>query len=137
MAAVTRLQLPPATNPRVSLVVVVYGRYELAYATLASLADTIDSSVEVIVVDNASPDGAGARLRENVDGATFLLLDTNFGYGTAANLGALHARGVYVGILNSDLLFEDGWLAALVRVLDEDPRSGAAVPQYLSAPATI
>ena len=134
----TTIRLPAAGDPAVSLVMVVYGHADQARSTLASLADTLGSvAAEVVVVDNASPDGAGARLRDELDGATFLLQERNLGFGTAVDLGALHGRGRYVGILNSDLTFEDRWLDELVAALDDDPRAGAAVPMYLSDAGAI
>ena len=116
---------------------VVYGQHARARATLASLADTVPVDAEVVVVDNASPDGAGARLRDEVEGATFVLCDRNLGFGTAVDLGALHGRGTYLGILNSDVDFEDRWLEELVGALDADPTAGAAVPLYLSDAGAI
>lgn len=133
MAAVSPLAIPAAPAPDVSAVMVVYGKFDLARKTLESLVDTLSDnvSVEVIVVDNASPDGAGARLRDDIDGATFVMSPTNLGYGSGANLGALHSRGRYVAILNSDLEFSDDWLGPLVSALDGDPTLAAAVPLYV------
>jgi len=133
----TPIRFAVPSEPRVSLVMVVYGQYERARATLASLAATLPADAEVVVVDNASPDGAGARLRDEVEGATFVLHDRNLGFGTGVDLGALHTRGAYLGILNSDVDFDDGWLDELVAVLDRDPTAGAAVPLYLSETGAI
>ncbi len=127
----TSITFRPQGEPRVSLVMVVYGKHDLAAATLRSLAETADLPIEVVVVDNASPDGAGARLAEEVTGSRVLLWPVNLGYGTAVNLGARHARAPYLGILNSDLLFQDAWLGELVAALEEDPWAAAAVPLYL------
>src|SRR3954468_24485489 len=125
------LPVPVSNEPDVSLVMVVYGQYELSRATLASLADSADVPFEVIVVDNASPDGAGGRLRDEVTGPAYILNETNYGFGTAVNIGALHCRGRHIGILNSDLEFEDRWLSTLCRALDDDDSVGAAVPLYV------
>jgi GT2 family glycosyltransferase len=132
-----RLRVPHHDDPLVTLVMVVYGRYELARATLSTLADTIDVPAEVLVVDNASPDGAGRRLAEETDGARFLLQDTNLGYGVAIDVGAMEARGAYVGILNSDLEFASSWLSPLVDALDGDPTLGAAVPLYVDPAGSV
>jgi GT2 family glycosyltransferase len=120
----------PAT-PRVTAVMVVYGGYDNALATLASLAATADVDVEVVVVDNASPDGAGTRLANDVRGAHFVLHEGNLGYGPGVNLGVLYGSAPYALILNSDLSFEPGWLSALVGALDADRSAGAAVPLYV------
>ena len=110
---------------------VVYGKHDLARATLSSLAATVDVPAEVIVVDNASPDGAGARLETEVGGARFVHSPSNLGYGTAADLGVLHARGRYVVVLNSDLGFAPAWLSALVAVAEADPGVASVAPLYV------
>ncbi|MDQ6839890.1 MAG: glycosyltransferase family 2 protein [Actinomycetota bacterium] len=112
---------------------VVYGNHAVAQQAVRSVAETSDHPFELIVVDNASPDGAGVRLREEMTGVHFLMSDHNLGYGVAANLGVLHGRGRYVGILNSDIQPEPGWLSPLISVLDHDDRAAAAVPMYLEA----
>ena len=132
-----RLRVPRHDDPVVSIVLVVYGGFELARATLATLADTIDVPTEVLVVDNASPDGAGRRLEEEVEGVRFLPQDRNLGYGLAIDVGAMHARGTYVGILNSDLVFSSTWLSPLVAALDGDPTLGAAVPLYVEPSGAV
>lgn len=132
-----RLQLPCDDDPLVSLVVVVYGRFELARTTLATLAETVDVPAEVIVVDNNSPDGAGARLQDEVEGVRFLPQERNLGYGLAVDVGAMHARSPYVGILNSDLEFSSTWLSPLVAALDHDPTLGAAVPLYVEPSGSV
>lgn len=126
-----RLELPSAADPVVTAVLVVHGRHDLARRTLESLAATVEADVEVVVVDNDSPDGAGRRLAEETDGATVLLEPHNLGFGAGANLGALHARGRYVAVLNSDLAFEGRWLEPLLEAIEDDPTAGAAVPMYL------
>ncbi|HWG72571.1 MAG TPA: glycosyltransferase family 2 protein [Acidimicrobiales bacterium] len=116
---------------------VVYGGFEIALRTVTAVVGTTTEPYELIVVDNASPDGAGDLLQDRVHGATFVMNDRNLGYGAAANLGALHARGRYVGILNSDLEPHPGWLGPLISALDDDDRAGAAVPMYLEADGRV
>lgn len=135
--ALSGLVFPTCDEPAASLVVVVYGQYRMARRTLEAIAESTDEPYEVIVVDNASPDAAGARLREEVQGARFLLNPRNLGFPAAADLGALHARGRHVGILNADLEPRPGWLSPLVRALDDDPRAGAATPMYLEPDARV
>ncbi|MGQ0615618.1 MAG: glycosyltransferase family 2 protein [Acidimicrobiia bacterium] len=132
-----RLPLATSAQPAVSLVMVLYGGYEVARRALVTVGATADVDYEVIVVDNASPDGAGRRLRDEVDGARFVLNEDNVGFGAAVDVGALRARGRYLGILNSDIEPEPGWLSALVGVLDGDDGAGAATPRYLGADGAV
>jgi GT2 family glycosyltransferase len=124
-------------DPVVSLVVLVYGGHDLALATLASLRASTELAIEVVVVDNASPDGAGERLRSEVHGAEFVMSEQNLGFPAGMDLGVLHTRAPYVGILNSDLQLGDGWLEPLVEALERDPLLGAATPLYLDGEGAV
>lgn len=135
--ALTPIEFPPAREPAASLIMVVYGGFDTARRTLETLAEHTLGHYEVIVVDNASPDGAGPRLRDQVHGATFVMSDRNVGYGAGVNLGALHARGSYLCALNADVAPEPDWLAPLAAVLDSDPTAGAVVPMYLEADGRV
>ncbi len=133
----SRLRLSTGTDPEVSLIVVVYGGYQLARRTLAAIAAAADVDHEVIVVDNASPDSAGHRLRDETDGARFILNARNLGFGAAVNLGVLHARGRFVGLLNADIEPEPGFLAPMVAALAGDPLAAAVTPLYLAATGRV
>ncbi len=54
--------LPIVSEPAVTVMIVTYGGYDLAIRAIACVADRTEAAVEVIVVDNASPDGTGLRL---------------------------------------------------------------------------
>jgi GT2 family glycosyltransferase len=123
-------------EPLVSVVMVLYGGWELACRAISALAENTGAAFELILVDNASPDDTLARVEEHVSGATILRNEVNRGFGTASNQGAAEARGRYVCLLNSDALVQPGWLEPLIEAL-EDPRAGAAVPLYLNEDGTV
>jgi GT2 family glycosyltransferase len=127
----TKVRLPQPRDIEASLVMVLYGNFDGALATIRAIAQNTEPPYELIVVDNASPDGAGQRLADLVEGARFIFNTHNHGYGIAANLGVLHAKGRYVAVMNSDLEPQPGWLGELISVLDHDPTAAAAVPLYL------
>ncbi len=80
---------------------------------------------ELIVVDNASRDGAA----ESLDGVTLLRNERNRGFGAAANQGFVAGRGRRVLLLNPDAELAPGALAPLLAAVD----AGAAI----AAPALI
>lgn len=126
-----RVAFPAPAAPAVSLVMVVYGNRAGALSALASVATNSGDDFEMVVVDNGSPDGAATWLEARLSGARMVVNGRNLGYGAAVNVGYRHARGRFVGILNSDVHPEPGWLGSLVEALDSDPRAGAATPLYL------
>lgn len=110
----------------------LYGRSDLAEAALRSLAATVDVPYELIVVDNASPDGAADRLQAAVPDAQLIRNPLNTGFGAAIDLAALHARGELLLILNSDIAFVPGWLPPLLELLARRPRVAAVSPALIT-----
>ena len=133
----TAVAFPAVERPVVSIVVVTYGGFEWVLGALQAVVDHTDPCYEVIVVDNASPDGTGPRLREAVTGATVVLNDDNVGFGAGANQGALLAVGRYLFFLNSDAFVQPGWLPPLLALLDRDPTVGAAVSCLVEPDGTL
>jgi GT2 family glycosyltransferase len=133
---VTQVTLPRLDDPLVSVVMVLYGGAKLAKRAITALAGNTDPCYELILVDNASPDDALARVEEHVTGARIIRNDTNRGFGSASNQGARRARGRYLCFLNSDALVEPGWLPPLLEAL-EDPVAVAVVPMYLNENGTL
>lgn len=106
--------------PPVSVVIPAYGRFDLTRACLESLAATTDAgSVEVVLVDNASPDETpreapvlGKSLFE--DDFTYLNMSVNAGFSRACNAGAARARGDFLFFLNNDTTVSENWLQPLL-----------------------
>ena len=117
--------------PRVSVVVVCHGGLALTRLCLASLlADTDGLAFEVVVVDNASPDGTADDVRAlaAVDPRVRLVEQgRNTGFAAGCNAGLAVARGDVLVLLNNDTLVPPGTLDGLVRHL-ADPEVGAVGP---------
>lgn len=120
-----------------SIVTVSYGAHELAHESVEALVEHTDACYELIVVDNASPDGTGKRLAQTLEGAQVLLNEENMGFGRAANQGAEAACAPLVCHLNSDAMVQPGWLPPLLDVLAHDATVGAVVPMVLNRDGTI
>jgi GT2 family glycosyltransferase len=59
-------------------------------------------SIELIVVDNASPEGGAESLKEEFPGITLIQSKENLGFAGANNLGFKHSTGDYILLLNPD-----------------------------------
>lgn len=96
---------------------------------LASLKEA--EKIEIIVVDNASPDLDALQEICLRAGAVLLRARTNLGYGRAANAGLRLARGSCLAVANPDLVFSPGALTALAEFLQTHPQAGVVSPQLV------
>jgi GT2 family glycosyltransferase len=81
------------------------------------------SDVEVVVVDNASPDGAATAARH--PWVRVVRSDRNLGFAGGVNLGAEAARGAILVLLNDDAAAGDGFVEAHLDALAADPEAAA------------
>ena len=124
------------TAPLVSIVVVTHGAWHWAERALAALAAHTDVPHEIVVVDNASPDGTADRVRERFPEVRLLANDVNAGYGSANNQAARIARGEVLALVNSDAIVPAGWIEPLLAALDR-PGVGAVVPALVNEDGTM
>src|SRR3954451_5988784 len=92
--------------PRLSIVIVAYGKREVTGRCLetldAAFGSRIGSDVELVLVDNNSPDDTRELLSEWSDRAQVILLDSNRNYAGGNNVGARAASGEVLVLLNND-----------------------------------
>ncbi|NMO55030.1 glycosyltransferase [Actinoplanes sp. TBRC 11911] len=97
------------------MVVPVHGVEDYLVQCLDSLRASGSASVEIIAVDDASPDSCGDIL-DRYAGIKVIHLDGNVGLGLARNAGLAQATGDYVWFVDSDDWVPPGSIKA---VLDE------------------
>ncbi|MBO2452408.1 bifunctional glycosyltransferase family 2 protein/CDP-glycerol:glycerophosphate glycerophosphotransferase [Actinomadura barringtoniae] len=90
--------------PLLSVVVPFYGVEDYLQACLESLRRQTLKDLEVIMVDDGSPDGSAAIAKAFAgrDGRFHLVQQDNQGLGPARNTGAGHATGRYLAFMDSD-----------------------------------
>lgn len=123
-----------------STVIVSYNTFDLTRTAVATALEAAGALAhEVIVVDNASPDGSAARLADAFAGdarVRVVAQDGNAGFSAANNVGARLARGRVLYFLNPDTVSRPGSVEALVRFVDAHPEAGAVGPRVLNADGT-
>ncbi len=128
-------KVPPAAE--VSIVIPVLERVDRLSACLRSLAALNPLQVhEVIVVANGTPESALAMLPEP-SRLVIVPSSVNLGFAGGCNWGARFARGRHLVLLNDDTEVEPGWLHALVKVAETDPRIGAVGSRLLEPDGTL
>jgi glycosyltransferase involved in cell wall biosynthesis len=91
-------------NPKVSVVVPIYGVEKYLRQCVDSILSQTLKEIEVILVDDGSPDGCPAIVDEYAakDSRVVAVHQENGGYGRAVNHGIELAKGEYIGIVESD-----------------------------------
>ncbi len=115
---------------------VSYNTRDLTLAALAAVRRSLAGSGlthEVIVVDNASPDGSAEAVRRAWPDITLIANAENRGFAAATNQGLVASAGRYVVLLNPDTEVLAEALDQLVRLLESRPDAGACAPSLLYA----
>jgi FkbM family methyltransferase len=126
-----QLRFDPVEQPRVSIVLPVFGSIALTLECLGSVARARSNvSYEVIVADDASRD-ATAEVLSRVQGLRVQSNPTNLGFLRNCNAAFPLVRGEYVVLLNNDVQVADGWLDGLLAVFEQYPDAGAVGPKMI------
>jgi len=117
-------------GPVVTVVVVTWEGAHLLPPCLDSLREQ-RLPHRVIVVDNGSTDGTEALLADRYPEVRVVQTGANLGFAGGAQVGLAAADTSYVALLNNDAVADPGWLAALVRRLDDQPSAAAVTSRML------
>src|SRR5512134_249309 len=120
--------------PRLSIVIVTYNsRGEIA-ACLRSLTDSPPAvDHELVVVDNASPDGTAGAVRAAWPSVRVIDAGGNVGFARANNLAIRDTESELVLLLNPDTIVPPHTIDRLVGVLDLTPDAAIAGPRLVDA----
>ena len=119
-----KLVFPKEDAPMVSIVIPVYNQIHYTYLCLKSILEhTTDVTYEVIIADDVSTD-ATEHLSEFAENLVICRNQTNQGFLRNCNQAAKAARGKYVMFLNNDTQVTEGWLSALVDLIESDETIG-------------
>jgi N-acetylglucosaminyl-diphospho-decaprenol L-rhamnosyltransferase len=117
---------------RLAIVIVSYNARDDLARTLESLTIAPPSVAHaIVVVDNASTDGAPELVRPRFPQIRIIAADGNVGFAKANNLGIRSTTSELVLLLNPDTIVPPGALDRLVARLDELPDVAAIGPRIV------
>jgi GT2 family glycosyltransferase len=119
------------SEPLVSVITINYNQARVTCQLLASLRQVTYPRLEVIVVDNASPQEDPGCIAGEFPEVTLIRSKTNLGFSGGNNLGIARARGQYLLFLNNDTEVAPGMIEPLVALFENNPRAGIASPKIL------
>lgn len=121
--------------PLVAAIVLTYNNVTDTGECLRSLQGQGYPRQRLIVVDNGSQDGSGAKLQAEWGGqALFIENRRNLGVAAGYNTGiraALDLGADYVVLCNNDIVVEPGFTAALLGAFEANPEAGIVCPVIL------
>lgn len=120
--------------PAVTAVVLNWCGEDDTRACVESLLAEEYPALEILLVDNGSPDGSGERLHRRFPTLPYLQTGANLGYTGGNNRGieyALERGAEYVLVLNNDTLVEPGCVRRLVEAALACPSAGAVGPKIV------
>ena len=124
--------------PRLSIVIVSYNSRDDLDACLESLTRNRASvDHEIMVVDNASPDGTAAAVRSRWPAVRVLDAGSNLGFAAANNIGIRQTFGELVLLLNPDTIVPPRAIDTLVAVLDRHPEAAAVGPRLVDGTGRV
>ena len=109
------------TDLRVSVIIPVYQGADFVLSAIHSVLSQAGEDLEIIVVDDASPDDAARRVAALGDARVHLVRHPhNRGIAAARNSGLAAARGEFVAFLDQDDLWIPGRLSRQLAALAAD-----------------
>ena len=115
--------------PLVSIITVNYNQTETTRELIESLTRITYPNIEMIVVDNDSPEDDSSRLKHTFPGVRLIKSPINYGFAAGNNFGIMGARGKYILLLNNDVIVTPGFLEPLVEKCESDSTVGAVSPK--------
>lgn len=114
----------------VSFVILNFNSSLLTKKCIASIQEFMtDDNYEIIVVDNGSrPEEFALLDGQESESCHIVRMDVNTGFGTGNMIGASHAQGDYLCLLNSDVFLVEDCVTPLCRYLDSHHDVGCITP---------
>ncbi|RXZ80764.1 glycosyltransferase [Paenibacillaceae bacterium] len=112
---------------KTSIVILTHNQLAITQLCIESIRKYTSLPYEIIVTDNGSTDETVGWLQEQDDIRT-LFNQENLGFAKGCNQGLKIADGDYILFLNNDTIVTTGWLEAMLRTLESDPKIGMVGP---------
>ena len=108
---------------KISIIVPVWNVYDYIGACLDSLINQSEKNLEVIVVNDGSPDNSQEIIDKYVEKYPNMVksfIKENGGQGSARNLGIKHAKGKYLSFVDSDDFIDKDFIKKMVGLAEKD-----------------
>ena len=116
--------------PDVSIIIVNWNTKDLLLSCVSSLkSNTHKTTMEIIVVDNASLDGSQDALRRKFPFVRLIQNPENLGFAKANNIGIQKSTGEYICLVNSDVEVKNACIDNMVAYMNRHSEIGIIGPK--------
>lgn len=119
------------SDPTVHVIVLNWNGEDDTASCLESLLTQRGVELEILLMDNASPDGSGERLHSRYPALPYVQTGENLGYAGGNNRGiewALDRGAEWVMVVNNDTVAEPDCVQQLLAAAVSEPRLAAVAP---------
>ena len=116
---------------KISVVIPTYGRAQMVCDCVKSVLDTGYPNLEIVVVDDCSPDNTGALIAEHFGGfpsVRYIRNNRNSLPAHSRNHGAAYASGEIIFFLDDDNVVHRNIFVELLASFDRHPKAGLVAP---------
>ena len=115
----------------VTIVIPNYKGKEYLFPCVQSLYEKDGTEKRILIVDNASNDGSIEAVKEEYPEVECILLDQNYGFCRAVNIGIKKADTPYVILLNNDTVIRENYVGYLLRAIKNAPDIFSVEPKMI------
>ena len=113
----------------ISVIIPTHNRAEMVCRCVQSILDTHWPNLEIIVVDDCSPDATGAKLQDNFgEKIKYIRNEKNSFQAASRNKGAKIATGDYLFFLDDDNVVDPKIFIELEKAFNNNPTLGLVAP---------
>ena len=116
---------------KITIVIPNYNGKKFLKDCLDSLREQTFKEFKIIMVDNASEDGAYEFVKANYPEVEIVRLKKNYGFSVAVNVGIKKSTSEYVLLLNNDVRCDRDFVSELYKCINKSPKIFAAASKMI------
>lgn len=115
----------------VTIVIPNYKGKEYLLSCVKSLYEKDQTEKKILIIDNASNDGSIEEVVKEYPKVECVMLDKNYGFCRAVNIGIEKTDTPYVILLNNDTVIKDNYVKYLLDSIKKDPNIFSVEPKMI------
>lgn len=115
----------------VTIVIPNYKGKEYLYSCVKSLYEKDHTEKKILIIDNASNDGSIDEVKKEYPDVECIMLDKNYGFCRAVNIGIEKSDTPYVILLNNDTVIKENYVGYLLEAIKNAPDTFSIEPKMI------